>query len=257
MNGAHLAVTSGLPGRVFALREGSFVAGRAADADFELSHVEISRQHCRFTWDGTACVVEDLGSVRGTRVNGHRIEAPATLNPGDQVGIGPAIVVFGLGEAPAAVPREKAGPLATAQMLYVDRILLGAFTGAAVASVAMTTTTHLSRFSALTGVLVGAAALNLWLGRARVVDSHPKLLEAARRVAALFRVPVVVMGHSHRVVNQPVSDEARYYNLGTWVAPSRDGNEGPAGFPHVVVGSSGAALRRWTIDTDKSVGVVA
>ena len=73
MSGAHLAVTSGLPSRVFTLSEGSFVAGRSSDADFELSHVEISRQHCRFAWDGTACTVEDLGSVRGTRVNGQRI----------------------------------------------------------------------------------------------------------------------------------------------------------------------------------------
>ncbi|MDR3406424.1 MAG: FHA domain-containing protein [Chthoniobacter sp.] len=121
MSGAHLAVTSGLPGRVFALREGSFVAGRAADADFELSHVEISRQHCRFTWDGKTCMLEDLGSVRGTRVNGHRIEAPTTLNPGDQVGVGPAIIVFGLGEAPAAAPKEKAGPIATSQMLVFGK----------------------------------------------------------------------------------------------------------------------------------------
>ena len=79
MSGAHLAVTGGLPPRVFPLPEGSFIAGRSADTDFELSHVEISRQHCRFSWDGKSCTVEDLGSVRGTRVNGQRIEAVTTL----------------------------------------------------------------------------------------------------------------------------------------------------------------------------------
>lgn len=121
MSGAHLAVTSGLPGRVFTLREGSVVAGRAAEADFELSHVEISRQHCRFTWNGKECVVEDLGSVRGTRVNGQRIEAPTTLKPGDQVGIGPAIIVFGLGAAPSQITRDKTAPTANAQMLVFGK----------------------------------------------------------------------------------------------------------------------------------------
>jgi ABC-type multidrug transport system ATPase subunit/pSer/pThr/pTyr-binding forkhead associated (FHA) protein len=122
MNGAHLAVTSGLPERVFALQEGSFVAGRAADADFELSHVEISRQHCRFTWDGKACIVEDLGSVRGTRVNGRRIEAATTLKPGDQVAVGPAIITFGMGDVPApASLKEKSAPNASAQMLVFGK----------------------------------------------------------------------------------------------------------------------------------------
>jgi ABC-type multidrug transport system ATPase subunit len=128
MIGAHLAVTSGLPSRVFELREGSFVAGRSAEADFELAHVEISRQHCRFTWDGNVCLVEDLGSVRGTRVNGQRIEAVTTLNPGDQVGVGPAIIVFGLGAPPSVVPvpEKPASAPAIAQMLVggkpADRI---------------------------------------------------------------------------------------------------------------------------------------
>jgi ABC-type multidrug transport system ATPase subunit len=121
MSGVHLAVTSGLPARIFALREGSFIAGRSADADFELSHVEISRQHCKFTWDGKACIVEDLGSVRGTRVNGHRIEVPTTLQPGDQVGVGPAIVVFGLGEAPSAAPKDKTPAAPAAAMLVFGK----------------------------------------------------------------------------------------------------------------------------------------
>jgi len=121
MSGAHLAVTAGLPARIFPLTEGSFVAGRSADTDFELSHVEISRQHCRFAWDGKTCTVEDLGSVRGTRVNGERIQAVTTLQPGDQVAIGPAIVVFAHGETAAAPPKEKPAALPTAQMLVFGK----------------------------------------------------------------------------------------------------------------------------------------
>ena len=84
-----------------------------------------------------------------------------------------------------------------------------------------------------------------------------KLIAAAHRVAALFRVPVVVMGHSHRVVNQPIGETSHYFNLGTWLAPSRDGEDSPAGFPHVVVGSSGAVLRRWTLQAERAVTDVA
>jgi UDP-2,3-diacylglucosamine pyrophosphatase LpxH len=153
-------------------------------------------------------------------------------------------------------PAEKS-VLATAQMLYFDRVLLGALTGVAVVGASVGLSTQLARVSALAGVLVGAAAANYWLGRSRVVDSHPKLIAAAHRVAALFRVPVVVMGHSHRVVDQPVGDTSRYYNLGTWLSPSRDDQQGPAGFPHVVVGSSGAVMRRWRLRSESLPEVVA
>ena len=113
MSGAHLAITGGLPPRVFPLGEGSFVAGRSGEADFELSHVEISRQHARFSWDGETCTVEDLGSARGTRVNGQRIEAITKLQPGDQVAIGPAIIVFGHGDHAEAKPSSSPAPAPT------------------------------------------------------------------------------------------------------------------------------------------------
>jgi len=122
MSGAHLAVTSGLPARVFPLPEGSTIAGRSAECELELGHVEISRQHCRFTWDGNTCILEDLGSARGTQVNGARIENSVTLNPGDQVGIGPVIIVFGLGEnSITGASRGKVAPAAASQMLVFGK----------------------------------------------------------------------------------------------------------------------------------------
>ncbi len=75
-----------------------------------MNHVEVSRQHCRFAWDGKNCTVEDLGSVRGTRVNDTRIKERTTLRPGDRVGIGPIVIAFGLGEAPAIVREERPKP---------------------------------------------------------------------------------------------------------------------------------------------------
>ncbi len=126
----YLAVTGGLAPKVFALTAGSWVLGRSSEADFSLKHVEISRQHCRFTWDeaATSCTIEDLGSARGTTVNGERLTAPFTLQPGDKIGIGPAILEFGLGEPPEIEPQATgaAGATTAANMLVrgkpADRI---------------------------------------------------------------------------------------------------------------------------------------
>ena len=114
----YLAVTAGLPPKVFELKPGTCTVGRSSEADFSLKHVEISRQHCRFTWDGKNCLVEDLGSVRGTMVNGEKLTAPFTLQPGDKVGIGPAVVEFGTGDPPKIAAQDTlAGGSPGAQML--------------------------------------------------------------------------------------------------------------------------------------------
>ncbi|MES2572283.1 MAG: FHA domain-containing protein, partial [Verrucomicrobiota bacterium] len=125
---SYLAVTSGLPGRVFVLNEGAFIAGRSPEAAIELGHVEISRQHCCFTWDGERCAVEDLGSVCGTRVNGERIYSITKLKPGDRVGIGPVLIEFGTGEPPVMEENGSGTIPATSTMLVqgkpADRIEL-------------------------------------------------------------------------------------------------------------------------------------
>ncbi len=115
----YLAVSAGLPPKVFELKPGTCTVGRSSEADFSLKHVEISRQHCRFTWDGTNCRVEDLGSVRGTMVNGGRITAPFTLQTGDKVGIGPAIVEFGAGDPPKIEGQESVGAVGQAANMLV------------------------------------------------------------------------------------------------------------------------------------------
>lgn len=45
----------------------------------------VSRRHAQVTRQGDHFVIEDLGSRNGTMVNGHRIQGPVVLNPGDQV----------------------------------------------------------------------------------------------------------------------------------------------------------------------------
>ncbi len=83
------------------------------------------------------------------------------------------------------------------------------------------------------------AAVNALLASKRRTDAHPMLQAAARRVAQVFDVRYIVMGHSHRAVDEAAGNGARYFNLGSWTGSCSEG------FPHVVVTGSTAALRRW------------
>ena len=91
--------------------------GRSTEADLELAHVEISRQHCRFTWDGEQWIVEDLGSSRGTKVNGVRIYTAVGLTSGDEIVVGPANLEFSIGEAPELEPSAAEAEPVAARML--------------------------------------------------------------------------------------------------------------------------------------------
>ncbi len=127
MPAAYLATLSGVPPKAVRLSGAeSVIAGRSPDCGLVLQNVEISRQHCRFDWNGHTCAVEDLGSARGTRVNGAAITARTELQPGDHITAGPATVQFGLGEPPEFAP-AKAAAAPEARMLVhgapADRIV--------------------------------------------------------------------------------------------------------------------------------------
>lgn len=117
---AYLAITAGFPSQTLRLEEpGAFVVGRAPDCAFTIVHPEISRYHCQFGWDGRMCTLEDLGSRRGTRLNGEVVDARAEVRPGDKVGIGPITIEFGLGDPPARQPEEPPRPNAGATRIFI------------------------------------------------------------------------------------------------------------------------------------------
>jgi ABC-type multidrug transport system ATPase subunit/pSer/pThr/pTyr-binding forkhead associated (FHA) protein len=105
---AYLVVLSGLPPRTVTLRLGTTIAGRLPGVALVLPSVEISRQHCRFEWDGERALVHDLGSTRGTFVNGVKISETTELKPGDLIVLGPVTLSFGLGEPPKDPPDSGA-----------------------------------------------------------------------------------------------------------------------------------------------------
>src|ERR1700730_15313855 len=106
-----ISILAGLPTRSDLLRGESVVVGRAAEVDLILGHPEVSRRHCRILWEGQTWFVEDLGSQRGTAVNGNRISARTSLKSGDQIQIGPVTLLFGGTTDESSSGSDSANPI--------------------------------------------------------------------------------------------------------------------------------------------------
>jgi hypothetical protein len=125
------------------------------------------------------------------------------------------------------------------QLFYLDRMLLALLCLVFALSTFSAVHGFWLRAGALTAVGILFAALNALLAGNRKTDAHPMLQQAARRVAQVFDVKYIVMGHSHRPVDEMLGNGARYFNLGSWTGQTSEG------FPHVVIEGSSAVLRRW------------
>ncbi|HEY2123806.1 MAG TPA: FHA domain-containing protein, partial [Chthoniobacterales bacterium] len=108
---ASISILSGLSPRSELLRGDSIVIGRATEVDLLLSHPEVSRRHCRIFFEKGSWFVEDLGSQRGTVVNGGVIRSPTELKSGDQIQIGPVTVGFGAGTSDLVPVPDATGPV--------------------------------------------------------------------------------------------------------------------------------------------------
>lgn len=64
------------------------VVGRSEHADIPVSDESVSRRHARLFLRDQDWFVEDLGSRRGTLLNGLPVSAPTELKPGDVVSVG-------------------------------------------------------------------------------------------------------------------------------------------------------------------------
>ena len=62
--------------------------GRKEDNDIVLTQNDVSRHHARLGFQGHTCIIEDLQSSNGTRLNGLRIQKAAALHNQDVIGIG-------------------------------------------------------------------------------------------------------------------------------------------------------------------------
>lgn len=66
--------------------------GRGGTSTVQLTDPYASERHARVYHDGSAWVVDDLGSTNGTFVNRARVTQPTPLVAGDQLGIGRTVV---------------------------------------------------------------------------------------------------------------------------------------------------------------------
>lgn len=89
------------------LRQGENLLGRAPDAVVRIASAKVSRRHARITVAGDRAHLEDLGSRNGTFVGRHRIAAPVALADGDEILIGPAVLVFVAGPAWGGATRDE------------------------------------------------------------------------------------------------------------------------------------------------------
>ncbi|HZU36713.1 MAG TPA: FHA domain-containing protein, partial [Gemmataceae bacterium] len=89
--------------RQLRLRAVETTIGRSAGCGLRIPSAEVSRKHCRLTYKDGFLTVEDLDSVNGTYLNGHRVTARHLVRPGDSLQVGPVTftVKYELAEADA------------------------------------------------------------------------------------------------------------------------------------------------------------
>ncbi len=73
---------------------GIYVIGRGAEADIRIDTPLISRAHARLTVDDRESVIEDLGSVNGTRMNGRDLTVATVLRAEATVQLGPVAITI-------------------------------------------------------------------------------------------------------------------------------------------------------------------
>lgn len=122
---ARIVLTSGGEPRAFDAP--SVVIGRAADADLVVEGGPVSRRHCEVTIRSDGLWVRDLGSSRGTWLDGARLLAPSRAAPGARLRLGeggPEVIVSSVGADFGAATRKGRGEFALG-------LLLGAAAGIA------------------------------------------------------------------------------------------------------------------------------
>jgi hypothetical protein len=80
--------------RQIPLLEGENLLGRASEARIVIDLARVSRHHARILVENGKALLEDLGSKNGTSLRGQPVRSPAELADGDEIMIGPAVLVF-------------------------------------------------------------------------------------------------------------------------------------------------------------------
>ncbi len=74
--------------RAMRIESAEAVIGRASSCDVRLESWRVGRTHARLTRTRGGILIEDLGHMTGTWINGARIVQHGPLTAGDEIGIG-------------------------------------------------------------------------------------------------------------------------------------------------------------------------
>jgi pSer/pThr/pTyr-binding forkhead associated (FHA) protein len=88
-----VAVVDGpLAGRSFALSSLPLTIGRAEDSTIAINDDYVSSNHARLVPNGSAWLLEDLGSTNGTLLDASKVTAPTEVHAGSQIRIGRTVL---------------------------------------------------------------------------------------------------------------------------------------------------------------------
>ncbi len=92
--------------RMVPLGGGENLVGRAVESVVFIDSSRVSRHHARIEVTETGAVLEDLGSKNGTYIEGKRVEGTVALSDGDQITVGPMVMVFRSADGAASTETE-------------------------------------------------------------------------------------------------------------------------------------------------------
>ncbi len=87
-------VTGPLSGRVYKVDREVMIIGRSPECDLVLEPKSVSRRHAALVYRSGEYVLKDIGSTRGTYVNGLRVTQPVVLKNGSVVQVGEVQLTF-------------------------------------------------------------------------------------------------------------------------------------------------------------------
>jgi hypothetical protein len=85
-------------GRSMMLWSGENLIGRDPSSTVSIDLAGVSRRHARILVAGEAATIEDLSSKNGTKIGGQVVVGVVGLRDGDQIHVGPAVLVYRLSE---------------------------------------------------------------------------------------------------------------------------------------------------------------
>ena len=88
-----IGMSGDFKGREFSIDQGEITIGRKTDNSIPLEHPTISSHHCRILHSGDNCVLQDLDSTNGTRVNSRDVKE-STLRHKDLIQLGSIEFLF-------------------------------------------------------------------------------------------------------------------------------------------------------------------